>query len=142
MGSFVGVDTKQNTSHSIFMETRNVKNQTPFGYQMAGMQHRSMKICLSATYCDGIVSRGPPPGSQAPKIRFESSRSRIKKKTAPSGFAFSQSRSSTAADLSESVDDDYDFFEAEADDDDDDVNNRSVVLRLTLAQNAEGSFPI
>merc|ERR1719300_1154316 len=32
--SFVGVDSKQNISHSIFMETRNVKNQIPFGHQM------------------------------------------------------------------------------------------------------------
>merc|ERR1719348_542104 len=32
--SFVGVDSKQNISHSIFMKTRNVKNQVPFGHQM------------------------------------------------------------------------------------------------------------
>jgi len=133
--SFVGVDTKQNTSHSIFMETRNVKNQTPFGYQMAGLQHRSMNCSLfgsSGTYCDGMVPRGPPPGSQAPEIKLKSyklSLSRIKKKAAP--FAVPQSRISTVADLSE-----------ESVDDDDDVNNRSVVLRLTLAQNADGSFPI
>merc|ERR1711915_506302 len=76
--------------------------------------------------------RGPPPGSQAPEIKLKSyklSLSRIKKKAAP--FAVPQSRISTVADLSE-----------ESVDDDDDVNNRSVVLRLTLAQNADGSFPI
>merc|ERR1712198_464417 len=55
--SFVGVDSKQNITHSIFMETRNVKNQIPFGYQMKVRAFSAPKPMMSKKKCRYSLGR-------------------------------------------------------------------------------------
>jgi len=179
--SFVGVDSKQNISHSIFMETRNVKNQVPFGHQMnvsaqsalfcgpmsmnmksGGFRSKKAQMAQQQQFggfsfgskarssCDGA-----PPGSRAPPPPtsglFGAAAKNVSRAPLPSTgqtILFG----AQAVDIEEEEDiDSISIFNrpgfgsmaavidgSKKKDD----NNGSVVLKLTLAQNAEGSFPV